>query len=69
MGGIMPKAPDNSAQIAALNKEQAEAERRRKDELSKRNRELQALRQRQYGRQSLIQNTGGELGVKDTLGE
>ncbi len=69
MGGIFkPKVPDNSAQVAELNRQEKEAQKRAKEEKSRVNRELLSLRQRRFGRQSLIRNSGGELGVNSSLG-
>lgn len=68
MSHILPKAPDNSAQIAALNKEQAQAKAQAAAEQQKRAQQILSLRRRQMGRDSLIRNTGGALGVEDTLG-
>lgn len=69
MGGIFkPAVPDNSAQVAELQKQEKEAEKRAKDEKARLNKELLSLRQRRFGRQSLIRNDGGELGVSSLLG-
>lgn len=70
MGGIFkPAVPDNSAQIAELNKQEEAAQKSAKEEKARLNRELLAMRQRRYGRQSLIRNDGGELGVSSLLGQ
>lgn len=70
MGDIFsPKVPDNSAQIAELERQEKEAERRAKEEKKSRNKDLLALRQRRFGRQSLLRNKGGELGVRGALGD
>ena len=69
MGSILkPSVPDNSAQIAELNKQEAAAEKSARDEKARLNRELLSMRQRRFGRQSLIRNSGGELGVSSLLG-
>lgn len=70
MGGIFkPSVPDNSAQVAELQKQEQEAQKQAKDEKSRLNKELLSLRQRRFGRQSLIRNDGGELGVSSLLGD
>ena len=68
MGALTPKAPDNSAQIAELKAQQDQAEAAATAEKQSRNAELLRLRQRRYGRLSLIKNQGGELGVGSVLG-
>jgi len=70
MGGILkPSVPDNSAQVAELQRQEQEAEKRAKDEKARLNKELLSIRQRRFGRQSLIRNDGGELGVSSLLGD
>lgn len=70
MGDIFsPKVPDNSAQLAELERQEKEAEKRAKEEKKRRNQDLLALRQRRFGRQSLLRNKGGELGVSGALGD
>ena len=69
MGGIFkPSVPDNSAQIAEMRKQEEEAAHRAKEDKKRLNNELLAIRQRRFGRQSLIRNEGGELGVTSLLG-
>ena len=70
MGGILkPKVPDNSAQINEMRKQEAAAEKNAREDKARANRELLSLRQRRFGRQSLIRNAGGELGVSSLLGQ
>lgn len=70
MGGfISPKVPDNKAQVAELQRQEKEAKKRAEEEKKRLNRDLFALRQRRFGRQSLLRNEGGELGVSQKLGQ
>lgn len=70
MGGIFkPLVPDNSAQIAEMRKQEEAAKKSAKDEKARHNREMLAMRQRRYGRQSLIRNDGGALGISSSLGQ
>lgn len=75
MGG-RPSAPDNSAQIAAANAQQADLEKKQK-ELQQKKEAMQtqatadfnARRRGQTGRQTLIATSEkGVLGSKDKLG-
>lgn len=70
MGGIIKQyVPNNSAQLAEMRKQEEAAKQSAKEEKARMNREMLAMRQRRYGRQSLIRNEGGELGVSSTLGQ
>ena len=70
MGNIFsPKVPDNSAQVKELEKQEREAEKRAREEKKRLNEDLLALRQRRFGRQSLLRNEGGALGVQSSLGQ
>lgn len=70
MGGIFkPSVPDNSAQVAEMRKQEEQAAARAKEDKKRLNSELLSLRQRRFGRQSLIRNQGGELGVNSMLGQ
>lgn len=70
MGDIFsPKVPDNSAQMRELEKQEQEAEKRAREEKKRLNQDLLALRQRRFGRQSLLRNKGGALGVQSSLGQ
>lgn len=66
MGSML--SPDKSAQKAAA-KQRATAEAENKRLQQERQAQERALRLRQRGRQSLIRNVGGELGVRESLGE
>lgn len=66
MGSML--SPDKSAQKAAA-KQRAAAEAENKRLQQERQAQERALRLRQRGRQSLIRNVGGELGVRESLGE
>lgn len=69
MGAILPRKPDNSAEQERLAKQRKEAEREAATVRKREADEQDALRRRQRGRVSLIRNIGGELGMKETLGQ
>ena len=70
MGNVFsPDVPDNSAQLKELEKQEKEAEKRAKEEKKRLNQDLLTLRQRRFGRQSLLRNEGGALGVQSSLGQ
>ena len=70
MGGVFskPKAPDNSAQLAEMQRQREDAERQRAEEKKREEnekRKQEDLRQRlRRGRSSLLGTEGGELGVE-----
>ena len=64
-----PKVPDNSAQLREIERQEQEAEKRAKEEKKRLNQDLLAMRQRRFGRQSLLRNEGGALGVQGALGK
>lgn len=70
MGDVFsPKVPDNSAQLKELDRQEKEAEKRAREEKKRLNQDMLALRQRRFGRQSLLRNEGGALGVRSSLGQ
>lgn len=70
MGNVFsPKVPNNDAQLLELEKQEKEAEKRSRAEKKRLNQDLLALRQRRFGRQSLLRNEGGALGVQTNLGQ
>tara|TARA_Y100001963_G_scaffold159209_1_gene261880 strand:+ start:171 stop:386 length:216 start_codon:yes stop_codon:yes gene_type:complete len=55
MGGILkPDVPDNSAITAEINKQEDEAKRHANEEKARLNLELLTMRQRRFGRSSLV---------------
>lgn len=66
--GFGPKAPDTSAQQKELKRQEEEARRKADLEAQRTQKEYLAARRGMRGRQSLIKNEGGELGVKNKLG-
>lgn len=71
MGSVFnkPKAPDNTAQLKALEEEKAEAQRQAEEAQQELTAEEKAKARRRRGKASLIGTSEtGLLGAKETLG-